>query len=154
MFSIGLRYGLIPGHSSTEILFFYRNSMATIDWRRGAPSCMNIVQPRTCRCSFSFSLSNPTYLGPSMGVLGGMKYRPAAPRHDMAPQIIWSQHISCQSAYPMATKCACGDIQTSAWYIHQKSTLFSTLAMTSGKVQSLFFHYWCYAWLSCRPVGL
>ena len=30
-------------------------------------------------CSFSLSLSNPTYLGPFVVMLGGIKYRPAAP---------------------------------------------------------------------------
>ena len=39
--------------------------------------------------SFSFSLSNSTCLCPFIVVLGGIKYRSAAPRHDMTPQIIW-----------------------------------------------------------------
>ena len=83
-FSIGLRYGLFPGHSSTYILFFFRNSVATFDQWQGAPSCMKIVQPWTCMCmcTFSFSSSNFTYLGPFIVVLCGMKYTPAALRHD------------------------------------------------------------------------
>ena len=105
-FSIGLWPVLVVGHSSRKILFFFRDSVATFDRWNGAPSCMNIVQPWT----FNFSLSNSTYLDPFILVLGGMKYRPAAPRHDMAPQIIWlvecfiaTQHISCLNAYPMAS---------------------------------------------------
>ena len=30
----------------------------------------------------------------------------------------------------------------------------SPMAMTSGKVQSVFLHHWCQVRLSCRPVGL
>ena len=88
-FSIGLRSGLFPGHSSREILFFFMTSVATFDSCHGTPSCMKIVQQWMCMCSFSFSLSNSTYLGPFIVVLGGMKYRPAVPWHKMAPQIIW-----------------------------------------------------------------
>ena len=40
---------------------------------------------------------------PFIIVLGGMKYIPAAPRHDMAPH---PQYISCQNAYPMASPCS------------------------------------------------
>ena len=49
---------------------------------------MNIVQPWTCICSFGFSMSNSTYLAPTIVMLGGLKYRGAAQRHDMAIQII------------------------------------------------------------------
>ena len=35
------------------------------------------------------ALSSSTYVGPFMEVLGGMKYRPVAPRHDTTSQIIW-----------------------------------------------------------------
>ena len=81
-FLFGLRYGVFSGHSRTE-------SVTTFHWWEGVPSSNKIVQPWTCICSFRFSLSNSTYLGPFIVVLGKMKYRPAAPCHDMAPQIIW-----------------------------------------------------------------
>ena len=60
------------------------------------------MQLWTCMCSFSFSLSNSTYLGPFVVVLGGMKCRPAAPRNDMAPQTIWLSGVLPLSASSMA----------------------------------------------------
>ena len=63
-FSIGLRSGLFPGHSRTEILILFMNSVASFCWCQGAPSCTKIVQPWTCMCSLRFSLSNSTCLGP------------------------------------------------------------------------------------------
>ena len=86
IFSVGLRSGLFPGHSSTEILFLFRNSVATFDRCHGAPSCMKIVQPWTCMCSFSFSLSNFMYIHSGVGET---KHRQAALRYTMAHQIIW-----------------------------------------------------------------
>ena len=86
---MGFRSGLFPGHSSTEILFFLRKSVVTLDRWQGAPSCMKIVHLWMSICSFSFSFSNFTYLGPFIVVLGGIKYRPEGPKHDMAPQITW-----------------------------------------------------------------
>ena len=68
-FSTGLRSGLFPGYSSTDILFFFRNSVATFDWWQEALSCTKIVRQWTCMYNFSF-----------MVVLGGMEYRRAAPR--------------------------------------------------------------------------
>ena len=65
------------------------NSVATFDWWLGAPFCMKIMQQWTCMCNFSFCLSNSTYFGPFIVVLGGMKYRPVTPQHYIAPQIIW-----------------------------------------------------------------
>ena len=32
---------------------------------------------------------------------------------------LWLQHISCQNAFPMASKCACGEVQTAAWCIRK-----------------------------------
>ena len=88
-FSIGLRYGVFTGHSSADISFFFRNSVATYDRCKGAPSCMTMVERLAYTSSFYFSMSKNTYLGPFIVVLGGRKYRPLAPRHDMAPQIVW-----------------------------------------------------------------
>ena len=48
-----------------------------------------------CMCSFRLSLSNSAVLGPFIVVLGGMEHKPAAPRHDMAPQIIWLAGKHC-----------------------------------------------------------
>ena len=73
-----LRSGLFPGHCSTEISIFFMNSVATFDQWQGVPSCMKIVRPWMCLCSFSFSLSDSTYLGPFIVVFGGMKHRPPA----------------------------------------------------------------------------
>ena len=84
--SIGLRYGLFQGHSSSDVSFSFRNSVA--GWEE-TPSWMKIMQPSTCMCSFGFSMSNSMYLAPTIVMLGGPKYRPAVPRHDMATQIIW-----------------------------------------------------------------
>ena len=61
MFSIWLASRLFAGHSSTEILFFFRNWLATFDRWQGAPSCITIVQPWTSMCSFSLSLSDSTH---------------------------------------------------------------------------------------------
>ena len=146
-FSMGLRSGLFPGHFSRDSLFFFRNSMATVEW--------------TCMCSFSFSfcLSNSTYLGPFKVVLGGMTYRPPAPRHDMTPQIIllgWCFNVA--TTYFLSRRLPNGEVQTAAWCICQKTTFLfhstSPMAIMSGKVQSLFLVHWCQVWLSCRPVRL
>ena len=97
-------------------------------------------------CSFSFSLSNSTYLGPFIVVLGGMKYRPAAPRHDMAVHIIglggW---FTAATTYLLSKRLPSGRLLPFS---------DSPMAMTSGKVQSLFLYHWCEVWLSYRPVGL
>ena len=43
-FLTGLRSGLFPGNSSTEILLFFSNSVASFDQWQGTPSCMKIVR--------------------------------------------------------------------------------------------------------------
>ena len=40
------------------LVFFFRNSVATFGRWQEVPSCMKILQPWTCICSFSFFLSN------------------------------------------------------------------------------------------------
>ena len=85
-------YATVSVHNSPqvidwiEILLFLRNVFGR--WQ-GASSCMKMVQPWTCMCSFSFSLSNCAYLGLLIVVLGGMNYRLAAPIHDITQEIIW-----------------------------------------------------------------
>ena len=145
-FSTGLRSELFLSHSSREILFFFKNSLATFNQCHGALFCMNIVQPWMCRCSFSFSLSNSIYLGPFIVVLGGMNYRPAVPWHDMTLQFIWLSRCSIVAATYFLSKhlpnsCLSGDVQSAAWCISQKTTLSSTQGETS-----LFFFItgvWC-----------
>ena len=104
------------------------------------------VQPWMCRCSFSFSLSNSTYFGPFIAVLGGMNYRPAVPWHNMTLQLIWLSRCSIVAATYFLSKhlpnsCLSGDVQSAAWCISQKTTLSSTQGETS-----LFFFItgvWC-----------
>ena len=50
---------------------------------------MKIVQLWMCMCSFSFSLGSSIYMGSFKVLLTTVKYRAAAPWHDMAAQIIW-----------------------------------------------------------------
>ena len=70
-------------------------------------------------------------------VLGGMKCKPAAPRHDMAPQIIWFSWCFIVATFSFIQRESNGD---DVW---QSSVLFF-----------FFLHHWCQVWLSCRPVGL
>ena len=113
-----------------------------------------------------FSMSDFTYFGPLIVVLGGMKYRPAAPRHDKANQIIWlSRRAIVGTAYCLSKRLP-NDRLMCMWRVtnwcmahssekqHFLPLSESPMAITSGKFQSLFLHHWCQVWLSCRPVGL
>ena len=50
-FSIELRSGRVLCHSSTYILFLFRNSLATFERWQEAPCYLKIVQPSRCMCS-------------------------------------------------------------------------------------------------------
>ena len=112
-----------------------------------------------CMCSLSFSLSNSTYVGQFVVVLGGMKYRLAAPRHDMALQIIWldgcfivaTTYFLTPNVRAVRYKLLHGAFVRKQHFLPLSE---SPMAMTSCKVQSLFLHHWCEVWLSCRPVGI
>ena len=143
-FSIGLRSGLCRGQSSTEVSFFFRNAVATFDRWHGAPSCTNIVQRWMCMRSFNVSLSNTTYLGSFIVVLGRMKLDQQ--RHGMtwnpksfgsAGVSLWLHHIFCQNYSPMAAYCVCDEVQTAEF--RQKTTLFLLGYSPMAKDQSVSF---------------
>ena len=114
--------------------------------------------------SFSFSMSNSTCLGPFMVVFCGMKYTLTASQYANAPQITWFDGRFIVATYFLSkrlpiVRLMCMWRGTNCCMVHssQNNTFFhsaSPMAMTSGKVQSLFLHHWCQVWLSCRPVGL
>ena len=122
---------------------------------------MKIVQSWTCMCIFRLSLSNSTYVGLFIVELGGMKYRPTAPRHDMVSQIIrlgvcfivaTTHFLSNHLMYMWrgANCCMVHSSQNNAFLPLSKSLM----AMTSGKVQSPFLHQWYQVWLLCWSVRL
>ena len=103
----------------------------------------------TCMCSFSFSLSNSTYLGPFIVVLDGVQYRPAAPQHDMTPRIIWlGTCFSVTTTYFLSKRLPNGHLVQTAPFSE------SPMTVTSGTIPSLFRHHWSQVWLSWRTVGL
>ena len=97
-FSIGLRSGLFPAHSSTDISFFFRNSMASFDRGQGAPSSMKIVQSWTCMCSFRF-FEQFYVLG---SIDSDVRQNEIREQHHSTGVSLWLQHNSCQNAYPNA----------------------------------------------------
>ena len=118
-FSIALRSGLCRGQSSTEVSFFFRNAVATFDRWHGAPSWTKTLQRWMCMCSCNVSLSNSTYLGSFIVVLGIMKLDQQ--RHGMtwnpksfasAGDSLWHHHIVCQNDFPMAAYSVCDEVQT------------------------------------------
>ena len=108
------------------------------------------MQPWICKCSFSFSLSYSMYLSPFIVVFDVMKYRPAAPQHNMASQIIWlSRCFIGATTYFLSKRVLNGHLMCMWWgtnccMVHSsENNTFSPLsespmAMMSDKVQSLF----------------
>ena len=131
-------------------------------------------------CSFSFSWSNATYLDPFIVVLGGMKLRPAAPRYDLIPLIIWFGVFRCDyntflvktlnqwppNVHVVRYKLLHGALVRKQHFLPLSN---SPMVMMSRKFQPPSHHHWCQcgcraglydfsplvsAWLSCRPVRL
>ena len=88
-FSIGLRSGLFPGHSSMLILCWSRKLCTILDRWHEAPSCINTEQWWTAMCNCNFSRRRFTYREPFIVTSAGKKYSAAVPLTDIAPQIIW-----------------------------------------------------------------
>ena len=114
---------------------------------------------------FSFSVSSSTCLGPFIVVLGGMNYIAAASLHDMAPQLIWLVECFIVATTYFLSKSLPNDRLMCMWLVTNCCMVHSSgkkilplsespMAMTSGKVQSVFLHHWCQVRLSCRPLGL
>ena len=85
-------------------------------------------------------------------MLDGMNYRPAAPRQDMTPQIIWlGRCFIVATTYFLSKHLPNGRLicmwrGTNCCMIHssEHDTFFhsaSPISTTTGKVQSLFFHH-------------
>ena len=121
---------------------------------------MMITQSWTCICSLGFCMNNSRNWGPFIIilVLGRMKYRPAAPWNDIVPQIIWLGGclIVVTTYFLPAVHVARYKLLSGAFVRNQNHIPLSEspMAMTSGKVQSVFRHHWCQIWLLCRSVGL
>ena len=114
-------------------------------------------------CSFNVSLSNTTYLGSFIVVLGRMKLDQQ--HHGMtwnpksfasAGVSFWLHHIVCQNDFFLAAYCVCDEVQTAEF--RQKTSLFSTRrqlnVMTSGKVQSLSLFFFFLSFFSPSLVSV
>ena len=121
---------------------------------------MMITQSWTCICSLGFCVNNSRNWGPFiiLVVLGRIKYIPAAPWNDIVPQIIWlGGCLFVVTTYFLpGVHVARYKLLRGGFIRNQNHIPFSEspMAMTSGKVQSVFRHHWCQIWLLCRPVGL
>ena len=78
-FSIGLRSGLLPGHSNTQIFFFWRPCLTFREVWHGAPSCMKMEVPWMEKQSYRWSFNTPIYRSAFMVVFLGRKNRPPLP---------------------------------------------------------------------------
>ena len=163
-FSTGLRPGLFPGHSSRDLVFLQElggylcsvTGNAILHEDRAAVD----VHVQFQLLYEQFHVLRSIY----GSVLRNEIHTNSVTIRQCTPNNLVRRAFHCGNIFLVETLTQCPPNVHVARYklLHgafvRKQHLLplseSPMAMTSGKVQSLFLHHWCQVWLSCRPVGL